>query len=212
MNQMNTWYEDQDENWRSDYPFLVDYSIHDEILLSKESYHIYTKIYRLQQELRHIHIDDPRIGIANTFLNPVFFPAGREYTFYELLLEIKWRIEYIDDSIEETRHWQLMVHNKHGRYPMYWLGSVERVIESQIKTWKEYRRDWHYMRERYIVEAQRRRANQFFGLLRIKFASLGTCLDDIAVKIVGFVFEFHHHNSRSIYSGHVSLRKKRQLS
>lgn len=209
---MNFSYLDQDDDWRSEYPFLADYDLNDEILLCKENFHMNTKIYALQQELKYIHYDDPRINIANTFLNPIFFPAGRQYTYYEFLFEIKWRIEYINISLDEISTFRIRVHDNHGKCPMYWLGSVERAIVNQIQLFKMYKRDWWWKREQFIASAQRKRVIEFYGLLKIKFANLKVSLDDVAVKIISYTFDFHPHNKKSIFSGDVSIRKKRHLS
>lgn len=198
----------QDEDWRGlTYPFLEDHTIHDDMLISNEKYQITIAMYSVDNQLKHIETDSTRDVFFNMTFSPEYsnFTRDDDYTFYEKLLKIKWRIRYLNEMICDITLWKLHSYKPFGlSHPLMYLDSFTSMVDNIKRGYEEWIQKWYIIRFDVIGRAQRKRINEFASLINKKFLRNKTYgvqmqIKPITFKIMLYLFDFHPDNQNSSY-------------
>ena len=190
----------QNESIHVDYPFLVDYDLHDDILLANEEYQITSRSYSFN---RRVMVDH---SIELMVLNPTSFEFidTDDRSFYEKLLEIKWRMVHITRSISDLKLWQLHSHNFTSRNVMTWFSPVDAMVDYREFIWNDFILEWNEHRQKLIAKVQRQRILEFAMIINKKFFRDNTYgvemqIKPITFQIMLYLFDFHPLNRNTAY-------------
>lgn len=196
----------QDEDWRQPYPFLEDHSVHDELVIVNEKYKITLAMYCIDNQLKS-EAEETRNRLFIMTFSPDHsnFTRDDDYSFYDKLLKIKWRIEYLKEMKNDIELWQLRLHDFFGlRHPLMYLPVFDRMVLDTKADYETWIRRWNCIRSDVVARAQRNRINEFASLINKKFLRMTTYgvqmqLKPITFKIMLYLFDFHPQNQTSSY-------------
>jgi hypothetical protein len=196
----------QDEDWRQPYPFLEDHSVHDELVIVNEKYKITLAMYCIHNQLKS-EAEETRNRLFIMTFSPDHsnFTRDDDYSFYDKLLKIKWRIEYLKEMKNDIELWQLRLHDFFGfRHPLMYLPVFDRMVHDIKADYETWIRRWNCIRSDVVARAQRNRINEFASLINKKFLRMTTYgvqmqLKPITFKIMLYLFDFHPQNQSSSY-------------
>lgn len=195
------------EDWKIQYPFLADYSLGDIFLLENASFHVASKCHSLTHRLRV----RPEIQYALCFTDPSRWIFQEYHTFYDKLVDIDFRIEFLLNVRQKVFLW-LKDFNNIAFGPFWWMERINQTASDQISEWDNFIIGWKNTRTALIGKQQRKRILEFAKLLRLKFKQYNFNEHIILFKIIRFVFDFHPDNQSRLYCldacKKVSLKRK----
>jgi hypothetical protein len=190
----------QDEDWRQQYPFLCDYSMSDEMLLKNKVFHIANKKYSLNLKIKQTLTS----SYAHYLLHPDRLDDTRSY--YSQLLEIYFRIEYLQELINDVKLWQIK-NNSQPVNTLFWMDVVNDVVEWRLfDVWRKMVREYRAKAMALICMQQRKRIMEFAMLINAKVRDVSmknyhfpAKENHITFKILRYAFDFHPMNQKAFY-------------
>lgn len=203
----------RDEDWRRRIPFLCDYNMCDEMLISSIAFHISSKKYSLNLKLRQ----NSSTVYAHQLLDPSRLD-DRERSFYAKLVEIYYRIEYLQDLITDVEIWRIK-NNSQASNTLFWMDVVNEAVEDKLlTTWRKLIRSWRARAQTEICIQQRNRMMEFAMLINTKVRDVSiknynfpAKENHITFKILRYAFDFHPLNKKAFYKrdeGQDTLKRK----
>jgi hypothetical protein len=204
----------QDEDWRSKFPFLCDYDMADEMLMNNKVFHIASKKYSLNLKIRQ----NLTSNYAHYLLDPDRLDERPDRSFYAKLIEIYYRLEYIQDLMNDVKLWQIRNNSQPG-HPLFWMDVVNDVVEARLfSRWKVLIRLWRAKAQALICMQQRKRMMEFAMLINTKVRDVSmknyhfpAKENHITFKILRYAFDFHPLNKKAFYKrdeGQDTLKRK----
>jgi hypothetical protein len=204
----------QDEDWRQRMPFLRDYNMGDTMLVKNMVFHIANKKYSLNLKLKQT----PTTHYAHFLLNPDRIDDRPDRTYYQQLIEIHYRIDYIQDIIRDVTLWQLNSNTQQGN-SLFWVHIVNEVVEERLlSTWRKLIRSLRAKQQAIICMQQRKRMMEFAVLINTKIRDVSmknygfqAKENHITFKILRYAFDFHPLNKKAFYKrdeGQDTLKRK----
>jgi hypothetical protein len=204
----------QDEDWRLSIPFLADYDIHSEMLVKNKVFHISSKKYSLNLKLKQT----PTTHYAHYLLDPESRLTDRDRGFYGNLIQIYFKIEYLQELVQDITIWQ-MKSNSQPANTLFWMDVVNESIETKLlSTWRKFIRGWRAKAQALICMQQRNRMMEFAMLINAKVRDVSIKIyhfpakeNHITFKILRYAFDFHPLNKKAFYKrdeGQDTLKRK----
>jgi len=204
----------QDEDWRKHYPFLCDYSMCDEMLMKNLVFHIANKKYSLNMKLKA----EPSTVLAHYYLNPDRIDEKEGLSYYGKLIEIRYRIEYIQNLIDDVTLWQIRNNSQPGN-TLFWMDQVNDTVETRLlAVWRKLARSCRAKSMALICIQQRNRMMEFAMLINAKVRDVSVKNygfpakeNHITFKILRYAFDFHPCNQKAFYKrdeGQDTLKRK----
>lgn len=204
----------QDEDWRKQYPFLCDYSMCDEMLMKNLVFHIANKKYSLNMKLKR----EPSSQAAHYYLNPDRVDEKEGLSYYGKLIEIRYRIDYIQNLIDDVTLWQIR-NNSQPCNTLFWMDQVNDTVETRLlAVWRKIARSCRAKAMALICMQQRNRMMEFAMLINVKVRDVSiknygfpAKENHITFKILRYAFDFHPWNQKAFYKrddGQDTLKRK----
>jgi hypothetical protein len=205
----------QDEDWRKQYPFLCDYDMGDEMLMINRVFHIANKKYSLNLKIKQ----NPTSNYAHYLLDPARVDERSDKSYYAKLIEINYRIDYIQELMNDVVLWQIKNNSQSGNNTLFWMDVVNNVVEDRLfAKWRLLKRLLRSKAHALICMQQRNRMMQFAMLINIKVRDVSmknygfpAKENHITFKILRYAFDFHPFNKKAFYKrdeGYDTLRRK----
>jgi hypothetical protein len=193
----------QDEDWRCRIPFLCDYTMGDEMLIRNIVFHISSKKYSLNLKIRQAQSAS---AYAHYLLDPDRLDERPDRTFYAKLIEIYYRLEYIQDLMNDVKVWQIR-NNSQAVNTLFWMDVVNDVVEARLfSRWRVLIRRWRARAQALICMQQRKRMMEFAMLINAKVRDVSiknynfpAKENHITFKILRYAFDFHTLNKKAFY-------------
>ena len=191
----------QDEDWRRRIPFLCDYTMGDEMLIRNIVFHISSKKYSLNLKLKQTS----STYYAHQLLDPNRLD-DRERSFYGKLVEIYYRIEYLQELITDVEIWRVR-NNSQAANTLFWMDVVNQAVEEKLlTTWRKLIKSWRARAHAEICVQQRNRMMEFAMLINAKVRDVSITNynfpakeNHITFKILRYAFDFHPMNKKAFY-------------
>jgi len=204
----------QDEDWRKQYPFLCDYDMADEMLMSNIVFHLANKKYSLNLKLRQ----NQSSNYAHYLLDPARVDERSDRSYYAQLIEIYYRLEYIQEIMNDVKLWQIRNNSQPG-HPLFWMDVVNDVVEDRLfSRWKVLIKSLRAKAQTLICIQQRKRMMEFAMLINAKVRDVSmknyhfpAKENHITFKILRYAFDFHPFNKKAFYKrdeGQDTLKRK----
>jgi hypothetical protein len=182
------------EDWKTQYPFLVDYELGDFFKIENASFHISSKCYVITHKLRR----RPEVSYALTFLDPEQWTYHSHYTFYDKLVDIDVRIEFLKSIRSKVLCW-LKDNNNLSLGPFWWMENINVAANTQIFQWDGFIARWKQKRDNLISIQQKKRILEFFEILQSVFESYNFNEPILLFEIIQNIFDFHPDNKRCLF-------------
>jgi len=191
--------------YKTDIPFLADYTLGDLMILKNMEFQIASKCYIWKQQLRR----NPTWDFAQTIIDPELWLPDSSRTYYSKIVHIRAVLEFIRSSDIDMLQWMYQV-NKNLRGPFFWLYNLQDLIAKQSRIFTSYVLNWRFTMAAMIATEERKRIKEFQWLLKEKFGQFHFYENGIIFNILRYIFTFAQTN-RNPFFFPVAKRKYSEL-